>query len=134
MSTSRSASKTWTRALYVADAVNHRIAVFNTAGELLRSLGGLGRGPGQLNFPYQVIKDDADRLWIAEFGNQRVSVLSARDGSALGAWGHAGRQLGALNRPWAVALGPDERVWVLDSGNDRLYALRRELFVGAGAR
>lgn len=110
--------------VYVADAVNHRIAIFTRAGEWVGQLGERGREPGQLDFPYDVKLDEDGNVWVAEFGNQRVSVL-APDGRCLGTWGTPGRAIGSVNRCWGVALGPAERVWVLDSGGDRVYALRR---------
>jgi sugar lactone lactonase YvrE len=119
--------------VFVADAVNHRIVVLGLAdGRWLRTLAGPGRGPGQLDFPYDIVVDEQHRLWVCEFGNQRLQVLDPQDGRCLGLWGTAGRRLGCLNRPWGVALGPNGRVWVLDSMNDRLYALDRAVVLGQG--
>lgn len=111
--------------VYVCDAVNHRIAVFGQDGAWRRALGGPGRGPGELDFPYDVVVDELGRLWISEFGNQRVQVLDPKDGKSLGLWGEPGRAPPGLTRPWGVALGQGERVWLLDSQGDRLYALER---------
>lgn len=111
--------------VYVCDAVNHRIAVFGLDGSWRRALGTPGRGPGELDFPYDVVVDELGRLWISEFGNQRVQVLDPKDGRSLGTWGEPGREPPGLTRPWGVALGRGERVWVLDSQGDRLYALER---------
>ncbi|MCO5166829.1 MAG: SMP-30/gluconolactonase/LRE family protein [Planctomycetes bacterium] len=112
--------------VYVADAVNHRIAVLALDdGRWLRTIGRAGRGPGELDFPYDIALDDEGRLWVAEFGNQRVQVLDPHDGACLGLWGAPGRRPGALGRPWGLALGKGDRLWVLDSHNDRLYALDR---------
>ncbi|MEZ6184272.1 MAG: 6-bladed beta-propeller [Planctomycetota bacterium] len=107
--------------VYVADAANHRVAVFTRQGEHLRDIGRPGRGPGELGYPYEAVLDDEDRLWVAEFGNHRISVFT-REGEFLASYGRAGRALGDLNRPWGMALGPEDRLWILDSGNDRVYA------------
>lgn len=115
-------------AVYVADAVNHRIAVFSRD---LTWRGALA-GPDVLRYPYSVVQDERGRLWVAEFGGHRVSVLDRDTGAILGRWGQPGRALGALSNPWGVDLGPGERVWVLDSGNDRVYALPRAAVLGAG--
>lgn len=118
--------------VYVADAANHRVGVFDLEGGHLAQLGGPGREPGQLEYPYDVKLDEEGRVWVAEFGNQRVSVFDP-EGAFLGAWGAPGRAVGGLNRPWALALGPQDRVWVLDSNGDRCYGMRRRTFLG-GAR
>ena len=110
--------------LYVADAVNHRLAIFSFEGELLGELGGRGREPGKLMFPYDVKLDDEGRLWVAEFGNERISMLSTT-GECLAVYGGPGRALGSLNTCWGVALGSADRVWALDSGQDRVIALTR---------
>ena len=76
------------------------------------------------------VKLDAEgRLWIAEFGGQRVTVM-ATDGRCLGVWGAPGRSVPGLNRPWGVALAPQRRFWVLDSGCDRAYLLDRHVVLG----
>ncbi len=111
--------------LWVADAVNHRVVVLAAAdGRWLGHWGEPGRARGQLGFPYDLEQDEDGRLWVAEFGNQRVSVFE-QDGRCVGAWGAPGRRLGELARPWGLALAPGGRVWVLDSQNDRLYLLPR---------
>ena len=118
--------------VYVADAVNHRIAVFDRAGAWVTQLGVRGRAPGELDFPYDVELDAEGHVWVAEFGNQRVSVFSP-EGRSLGAWGEAGRALGRLHRPWGLALTAPSSLWVLDSGNDRAYLLDRAAVLGSGA-
>lgn len=122
------------REVYVADAVNHRLVVLSLDdGRWLRTIGAPGRGPGQLDFPYDVVLDDERRLWVAEFGNQRVQALDARTGACLGTWGEPGRRPGSLARPWGLALGRGSRLWVLDSNNDRVYALDRARVLSAPA-
>lgn len=115
--------------LYVADAANHRIAIYTREGKLQGHLGGEGRERGKLGYPYDVKLDEQGRVWVAEFGNQRISVF-ARDGTCVGVWGKPGRRVPGLNRPWAVALGPNERVWALDSNGNRCYGLKRSVVLG----
>lgn len=115
--------------VYVADAVNHRIGVFDLEGKFIAHFGGPGKEPGQLEYPYDVKIGEDGQIWVAEFGNQRISVFD-KDGRHLGGWGGPSRSLGGLNRPWAVALGPRGRVWALDSNGDRCYALLQSAFLG----
>lgn len=116
--------------VYVADAANHRVSIFTSAGELEGHLGGEGKERGKLGYPYDVKLDELGRVWVAEFGNQRVSVFSPA-GECLGVWGGPGRAVGGLNRPWAVALGAGQRVWVLDSNGDRCYGMLRKTWLGS---
>lgn len=113
--------------VYVADAVNHRIAVFGRDATWIEALA----GPEVLRFPYSIVQDEAGRLWVAEFGGHRVSVLDPRSGAVLGRFGQPGRALGQLSNPWGVVPAPGGRVWLLDSGNDRVYALPRAAILGA---
>ncbi|MCA8924171.1 MAG: hypothetical protein KDD82_20345 [Planctomycetes bacterium] len=115
--------------VYVADAANHRVAVFTKRGKHLRDLGRPGRGPGELGYPYEAVLDAEEHLWVAEFGNHRISVFT-REGAFLCSYGAPGRSLGQLARPWGVAHGPEGRLWLLDSGNDRVYALPAALVLG----
>lgn len=116
--------------VYVADAANHRVSIFSSAGELQGHLGGEGKEQGKLGYPYDVKLDELGRIWVAEFGNQRVSVFTP-EGACLGIWGGPGRAVGGVNRPWAVALGTKQRVWVLDSNGDRCYGMHRKTWLGS---
>ncbi|MEM6560702.1 MAG: hypothetical protein AAF656_03805, partial [Planctomycetota bacterium] len=61
--------------LFVADAINHRIAVFGTDGTFRRNLASQGAEPGELNFPYGIdLHPDGD-LIVTEYGNNRVQKL-----------------------------------------------------------
>ena len=105
--------------LFIADSGNHRIVVTDLRGNLRRVLGGLGREPGRLAYPYGLAFDDDGTLLVTEFGNNRVQRLDPRDGTSLGTWGGFGDSPGRLKYPWAVDVR-DGAVAVLDSGNDRL--------------
>jgi DNA-binding beta-propeller fold protein YncE len=91
----------------------HRIAVFNrSGGALLRRLGSVGRGSGQLSHPCGVCFMSGDRhVAVADFGNHRVSVFSV-DGEFIH---HVG--VGALNGPKGVAASAFDELVVADTGN-----------------
>lgn len=116
--------------LIVADAVNHRLQVFDIEGELIKVIGGFGREPGRFKFPYDVLLDEQDRLWVLEFGNHRLQVLD-REGRSLATIGEPGRRLGQVAHPWAVALAGDDTYFLLDSGNDRVYVGSRRALLQA---
>lgn len=96
----------------------------------LASFGEFGGGPGQLNAPKQMaVAPDGD-LYLADSGNDRISVF-AGDGTFLRTFGE-----GIVREPEDVALDDRGRVFVADSGNDRIDVFTTEgafLFSFGGA-
>ena len=56
------------------------VAELTRAG--LDRFGGLGSRPGQVAFPTDVAIDAADRIYVAEKGNNRVQVFVELEGAA----------------------------------------------------
>ena len=97
--------------LWVADACNHRVQVFDTNGRLLKLWGTPGSQPGQLSYPYGLLLDGEGHVYVTEFGNHRVQKFTLgraiagllgtrrprarRVGQTLG---HGARQPGSLPR------------------------------------
>ena len=112
--------------VWVADACNHRIQVFDATGSearLVKIWGEEGQAPGQLCYPYDLALDGRGHLYVCEFGNHRVQKFTL-DGQSLGCWGTSGRQAGELSSPWALALDSRHRVYVLDTYNHRVQRVR----------
>jgi len=108
--------------LYVADACNHRIAVYNLQGKLIRYIGSAGLDRGQLRYPYDLALSDDGTIIVCEYGNNRIQSFDPA-GNSLGICGSAGRRLGQLAYPWGVAVGRD-RAYIVDAGNDRIQVWR----------
>jgi DNA-binding beta-propeller fold protein YncE len=113
--------------LFVADACNHRISVFDAlTGQHVRDLGKEGTAEGELRFPYGVDVDADGDLVVSEYANGRVQWLDRTTGQSKGTWGKPGKRSGELAFPWAVAMDADgRRVWVLDSGNDKVKLIAK---------
>ncbi len=108
--------------LWVADACNHRLQVFDVSGsepQLVHSFGSPGHGPGQLQYPYGIVFDTDGTLLVAEYGNHRVQRFS-RDGQSIECWGGPGTEEGQFRSPWALILDSKRKLYVLDTGNDRV--------------
>lgn len=108
--------------LWVADACNHRIQVFDTRVEppqLLRVWGEEGEGEGQLRYPYDLVLDGDGHVYVCEFGNHRIQKFT-EDGRSLGTWGSPGREPGQLYQPWAIARDRRGRLYVVDTYNHRI--------------
>ena len=112
--------------IWVADACNHRIQVFDATGDeaqFIKTWGEEGTEPGLLRYPYGLLLDGEGHVYVSEFGNHRVQKFTL-DGKSLGAWGHSGRKEGELCQPWAAARDSRGRTFVLDSYNHRVQRFR----------
>ncbi|MAG93804.1 MAG: NHL repeat-containing protein [Pirellulaceae bacterium] len=112
--------------IWVVDACNHRIQVFDPSGteaKLVRTWGEEGSEIGQLRYPYDLVLDDDDHVYVCEFGNHRVQKFTL-DGESIAAWGVSGRRPGELCQPWAVARDSRGRLHILDTYNHRVQRIR----------
>lgn len=60
--------------LYVADAFQGYVQVFDAAGVLLSQIGSFGAGPGQLRTPAGLVIDKDNRLFVASTNSGRLEV------------------------------------------------------------
>lgn len=112
--------------IWVSDACNHRIQVFDATGDdakLVRCWGEEGSEPGKLRYPYDLVLDGKGHVYVCEFGNHRVQKFSL-DGSLLGSWGQPGREPGQVHNPWALVQDSHGRLHVLDTYNHRIQRIR----------
>lgn len=112
--------------IWVADACNHRVQVFEIHGDtakLVRIWGEQGSAVGQLTYPYGLQLDRRGHVYVSEFGNNRVQKFTLA-GESVGVWGVAGKRPGELYQPWTLALDSRGRLHVLDSNNHRVQRVR----------
>lgn len=112
--------------VWVADACNHRIQVFDATGdeaELVKIWGEHGSEPGKLGYPYDLVLDGQGHLYVVEYSNHRVQKFDL-EGNSLATWGSSGRGEGQLASPWALALDQQGRLHVVDSENHRVQRIR----------
>ncbi len=109
--------------LWVADACNHRMQVFDITAEgepkLVSLWGTIGTGAGQIKYPYGIVFDKDGSVLISEYGNHRVQRFD-RSGKSLQLWGGPGTDDGQFNSPWALEIDSKQRLFVLDSLNHRV--------------
>jgi hypothetical protein len=67
-------------AIYVLDRMDRLVHVFSDRGEPLRTFGGPGRGPGELQEPTALLWGPDGRLWVADPGNGRFAVFDESGG------------------------------------------------------
>lgn len=111
--------------LWVADACNHRVQIFDVTQDPPELVGGWGQegsAPGDLRYPYGIIFLADGNVALAEYGNHRIQILT-REGKPVGTWGHAGRNPGELHQPWALCQDSQGRLHVLDTYNHRVQRI-----------
>ncbi|QEG23181.1 Serine/threonine-protein kinase PknD [Mariniblastus fucicola] len=112
--------------LWVADACNHRIQVFDATTEpptFKFSFGSSGSGIGELSYPYNMLFDGQGFLYVCEFGNHRLQKFDL-EGNSHGIWGGPGREPGQLHQPWGMTLDSQGYFHVIDSYNHRVQRFK----------
>ena len=110
--------------LYVlqrGESLHHNVAVkiCNVGEEWFGDFGSFGSGPGQMVWPAGIAVDSAERLYVTDEWNQRVSVFDT-EGNLLDEWGESGDGDGQLNRPSGIAFDADENLLIVDARNHRV--------------
>jgi DNA-binding beta-propeller fold protein YncE len=125
--------------LYVADAKESRIAVFDTASlKFLAYYGGPGklgqRDKGTFLSPTNVAVDRQGNIYVADTGNYRVQILDPA-GKFLRTFGAQGDGPGEFIRPKGIAVDSEGHVYVADAEFNNFQILTPEgqplLAVGA---
>ncbi|MGI9098614.1 MAG: 6-bladed beta-propeller [Solirubrobacteraceae bacterium] len=113
--------------LVVADDHNHRLAVYDTGGRFLQTIGsGRGQGLGQLSFPFGVAVDPQGRVFVADDLNHRVVRFGPKSRYPYKArWGSYGTTPGRLAYPRAIAVDQAGEIYVTNTGNDRIDVFDR---------
>ena len=110
--------------LYVlqrGESLHHNVAVkmCGIGEEWFGDFGSFGSGPGQMVWPAGIAVDSAQRLYVTDEWNQRISVFDT-DGNLLDQWGEAGSGDGQLDRPSGIVFDADENLLVADARNHRV--------------
>ncbi len=122
--------------LYVADALSHRISVYDRGGARLATFGHRGSGPGELNYPGFVTTGLADEVLVSDALNFRVAAFSVPSGAFAWSFGQAGDGSGDFARPKGVAVDSRGHVYVADALFDAVQIFDRDgrLLLAFGTR
>ena len=102
--------------IVVADALNHRVQVFDSNGTFLRSFGHKGENDGEFNYPIGIAVNKGRQIFVADRYNHRIQILSW-EGRHLGSFGGKGSPDSQLLNPWGLSLDSTGNVIVADTGN-----------------
>ena len=110
--------------VFVSDARNGRIQVFDHQGHFKRKFGTPGDGIGELGRPMNLTIHD-DKLYVPEYMNDRIQVFSLT-GEPLSMIGSLGKGPGQFNAPGGVAVADNGDLFVADFYNHRVQHLRAD--------
>lgn len=106
--------------IYLSDARNNRVILFDSLLNPIQQRGGFGGGAGQLNYPVYLTLDNDLNLLVAEQGNRRVSFFNSRlDYVSEIAMKDQDEPL-RFGAPKGVAVRRGGEVWVSEPDNNRL--------------
>ena len=102
--------------IVIADALNHRVQVFDSNGTFLRSFGHKGENAGEFKNPTGIAINKDRNILVSEYYNHRVQIFSW-EGRHLGSFGGKGSLDSQLSFPWGLSLDSNGNVIVADRGN-----------------
>jgi CHRD domain/NHL repeat len=128
--------------VYIADGNgNHRVVVFDAAGNYLRQMGGVGTGAGQFaagvagqaqGHPSCVVLPNNGMVYACDRGNDRINVFTKGSGTTPGAFVTAipvipgTAALGTLGSGSDISFSPDSAqtfMYVADGANERTWIM-----------
>lgn len=108
--------------VFVADARNHRVQVFDRNGRFLYAIGHPGTGLGGLERPMNLTVANG-KVYVSDYWNDDIQVFSIT-GTPLQVIGRSGSGPGEFKAPSGVAVLPDGNLVVADFYNQRVQELR----------
>jgi DNA-binding beta-propeller fold protein YncE len=114
--------------VYVADAGNRRVQVFDSIGNWVATWG----GPEESLFvePEGIDVAPDGTVWVADAGSALVRLFTP-DGIPLFSFGGPGDGPGKFRAPTDVAIGPHGRLWVVDRERGTVEGFRIESVAAA---
>ncbi len=108
----------------VTEGNGHRVSIFSSSGEKLRSFGTHGSGQGQLIGPCGVAVDGEGNILVADKNNHRIQKFTA-EGQFLTSVGTRGNGHLQFSHPCGLTI--NNKVYVVDTYNHRIQVLNSDL-------
>ena len=95
---------------------NHRVQIFDSGGNYLRSFGRQGTKQGEFSYPHGICLDNNRNIFVADWNNHRIQIFSA-EGRYMDMFGGVGSLDSQLFHPCGLSLDANGNMIVVDSGN-----------------
>ena len=113
--------------IIVAESGVHRVSIFSSIGEKLRSFGSKGSGHGQFSSPLGVAVDNDGNILVADECNHCFQKFTP-DGKFIMSVGKEGSSPLEFDKPTGIAIHPlNKRVYIAEYGNHRIQILNFDL-------
>jgi DNA-binding beta-propeller fold protein YncE len=109
--------------LYVADALNNRIEIFDGDGKFVSTFGKAGDGPGYFSRPKGVAIDRDDHIWVVDGMQDRVQVFN-HDAQLLISFGGHGLLPGQFQGLVGITIDKTNRVFTSEIFPGRVQQFR----------
>ena len=86
-------------------------------GEVLRTFGGPGGGPGEFKIPNSLCVDSQGYVYVSDTHNWRIQKLT-RTGEPIWQKGMPGYHIGQFGRPRGIRAGPNDIIYVVDGATE----------------
>ena len=100
----------------MTEGSNHRVQIFDSGGNYLRSFGRSGSKTGEFRVPRGLCFDNNRNIFVADGVNHRIQIFSW-EGWYMGMFGGEGSRDSQLSGPWGLSLDANGNIIVADSGN-----------------
>jgi len=100
----------------VTDQCNHRVQIFNSNGDFIRSFGCKGSNQGEFYFPSGIVYDKDGNIFVADTNNHRIQIFSG-EGRYMGMFGEKGSLDSQLTYLWGLSSDSNGNIVVADTDN-----------------
>ncbi|XP_071807681.1 uncharacterized protein [Asterias amurensis] len=100
----------------VVDERNHCVSVVTDAGQLFKTFGSQGNGPGQLQFPKSICLNSRQQIIVSDWWNHRIQIWDI-NGQFVSQFGTRGSQASQLDGPMGVTCDSSDNIFVCDTNH-----------------
>jgi len=119
--------------LYIADASNHKVWLYDMNEKRLSSFGKRGKEHGEFNFPTHVAIDSKGDIYVTDSLNFRIQIFDPH-GKFIGTFGRLGNTIGTFSKPKGIGVDREGNIYVVDNLYDTIQIFNRtgELLLNFG--